>query len=79
MEHILYVFDDDNPVRQSIVRLLQSEGYHTVDFASADVFLSHTFFAIPVLNDSHFYLIRGGLNYNLEPGRHTALVINSGP
>lgn len=61
MEHIVYVVDDDNPVRQSIVRLLQSEGYRTVDFASADAFLSHSFCALPgcVILDMNMPLING--------------------
>lgn len=61
MEHIVYVVDDDNAVRQSIVRLLQSEGYHTVDFASADAFLSHSFSVVPgcVILDMNMPVING--------------------
>ncbi|MGP6487558.1 response regulator transcription factor [Duffyella gerundensis] len=47
MERIVYVVDDDNAVRKSIVRLLQSEGYSAMDFASATAFMSHTFCDAP--------------------------------
>ncbi|WP_312686813.1 response regulator [Kosakonia sp.] len=47
MEPIVYVVDDDNAVRQSIVRLLESEGYPSVDFPNADAFLSHPQASVP--------------------------------
>ncbi|HEY0210202.1 response regulator transcription factor [Acerihabitans sp.] len=39
MDHIVYVVDDDDAVRQSIVRLLQSEDFNVADFSSAAAFL----------------------------------------
>ncbi|WP_213989464.1 response regulator [Sodalis sp. dw_96] len=47
MDHIVYVVDDDNSVRQSIVSLLQSEDYHVADFASAQAFLGQPFSHLP--------------------------------
>lgn len=47
MDHIVYVVDDDQSVRQSIVRLLDSAAYSAVDFASADAFLAHPFADLP--------------------------------
>jgi FixJ family two-component response regulator len=47
MDHIVYVVDDDNSVRHSIVRLLQSEGFHVADFASVQAFLNQHFSHIP--------------------------------
>lgn len=45
MESIVYVVDDDHAVRQSLVRLLASEGYLAVDFPSAE-----SFFADPLVS-----------------------------
>lgn len=47
MEPVVYVVDDDNAVRKSIVRLLASEGYRAIDFASAESFLSHPLVGVP--------------------------------
>lgn len=47
MDHIVYVVDDDDSVRQSIVRLLQSEDMNTVGFATAQSFLEHPFAPLP--------------------------------
>ncbi len=47
MDHIVYVVDDDNSVRQSIVGLLTSEDYHVADFASAQAFLTQHFSQVP--------------------------------
>ena len=43
MVPIVYVVDDDNSVRQSLVRLLMAEDYRVADFPSAQAFLSHAF------------------------------------
>lgn len=40
MDHIVYVIDDDKPVRQSIVNLLRPENHHAPDFASVPSFLA---------------------------------------
>lgn len=37
----VFVVDDDDAVRKSLVRLLTSAGYHTASYASADEFLQH--------------------------------------
>ncbi|MCL6745726.1 response regulator [Kosakonia sp. R1.Fl] len=47
MEPIVYVVDDDNAVRRSIVRLLAAEGYRAIDFASAESFLTHPLVSVP--------------------------------
>lgn len=47
MEPVVYVVDDDHSVRQSLVRLLASEGYRSVDFSSAESFLSHPLVVAP--------------------------------
>lgn len=39
-ERLVYVVDDDDSVRRSLVRLLTSAGFRTQDFASAEAFLS---------------------------------------
>ncbi|HAZ53809.1 MAG TPA: DNA-binding response regulator [Franconibacter helveticus] len=43
MDPIVYVVDDDNSVRQSLVRLLTAEEYRVADFPSAEAFLAHGF------------------------------------
>jgi len=47
MDHIVYVVDDDNSVRQSIVSLLRSEDYQVEDFASPQAFLTQPFRYVP--------------------------------
>ncbi|WP_413721860.1 response regulator transcription factor [Sodalis sp. RH23] len=47
MDHIVYVVDDDDAVRQAIVRLLQSEDFNVADFASAEMFLNQHFGPLP--------------------------------
>lgn len=47
MEHIVYVVDDDDTVRQSVVRLLESADMHALGFSSAEAFLSHPFEDLP--------------------------------
>lgn len=47
MEHIVYVVDDDDTVRQSVVRLLESADIHALGFSSAEAFLSHPFEDLP--------------------------------
>lgn len=47
MDHIVYVVDDDDAVRQSIVRLLQSADFNVADFASAETFLSQRLGLLP--------------------------------
>ncbi|WP_044180040.1 response regulator transcription factor [Phytobacter massiliensis] len=47
MDHIVYVVDDDNSVRQALVSLLMAEDYQVADFPSARAFLSHPFPARP--------------------------------
>ncbi|MEQ4452285.1 MULTISPECIES: response regulator transcription factor [Kosakonia] len=47
MEPIVYVVDDDNAVRRSIVRLLAADGYRAIDFASAESFLTHPLVSVP--------------------------------
>jgi FixJ family two-component response regulator len=47
MKTIVYVVDDDQSVRQSIVRLLASAGYPAIEFDSADTFLSYSFSDVP--------------------------------
>ena len=47
MEPLVYVVDDDNAVRRSIVRLLAAEGYRAIDFASAESFLTHPLVSVP--------------------------------
>ncbi|WP_090138523.1 response regulator transcription factor [Kosakonia oryziphila] len=47
MEPVVYVVDDDNAVRKALVRLLASEGYRAIDFASAESFLSHPLVGVP--------------------------------
>ena len=38
---IVYIVEDDEPVRDSLVALLESEGFDTVAFASTEDFLAH--------------------------------------
>lgn len=40
-KQMVFVVDDDDAVRRSLVRLLASEGYTVLDFASACAFLEH--------------------------------------
>lgn len=47
MDHIVYVVDDDNSVRQALVSLLKAEDYRVADFPSAQAFLSHPFTSQP--------------------------------
>ena len=47
MDHIVYVVDDDNSVRQALVSLLRAEDYRVADFSSAQAFLSHPFTSQP--------------------------------
>ncbi|WP_275554647.1 response regulator [Mixta sp. Marseille-Q2659] len=47
MEHIVYVVDDDNSVRQALVSLLKAEDYQVADFSSAQTFLAHSFSPAP--------------------------------
>ena len=47
MDQIVYVVDDDEAVRRSLVRLLESAAYTVADFASAEAFLAHTFSPVP--------------------------------
>ena len=47
MEHIVYVVDDDDAVRQSVVGLLESADIHALGFSSAEAFLSHPFEDLP--------------------------------
>jgi len=47
MEPIVYVVDDDNAVRRSLVRLLAAEGYRAIDFPSAEAFLTHPLVSVP--------------------------------
>lgn len=47
MEHIVYVVDDDDPVRQSVIRLLESADLRALGFSSAEAFLQHPFDDLP--------------------------------
>lgn len=47
MDHIVYVVDDDDAVRLSIVRLLQSEDFNVADFSSAAAFLDQRLGILP--------------------------------
>ncbi len=47
MEHIVYVVDDDDAVRQSVVGLLESAGLEAIGFSSAETFLQHRFEDLP--------------------------------
>ena len=47
MENIVFVVDDDDNVRESLVRLLSSAGYAATGFASADLFFSTPLPAYP--------------------------------
>ncbi|HGF6045945.1 TPA: DNA-binding response regulator, partial [Enterobacter hormaechei] len=47
MEHIVYVVDDDDTVRQSVVGLLESADIHALGFSSAEAFLSYPFEDLP--------------------------------
>lgn len=47
MEHIVYVVDDDDTVRRSVVSLLESADLRTVGFSSAQSFLQHPFEDLP--------------------------------
>ncbi|NDL65142.1 response regulator transcription factor [Acerihabitans arboris] len=47
MDHIVYVVDDDDSVRQSIVRLLGSEDLNVADFSSARAFLDQRLGTLP--------------------------------
>ncbi|MDK1252975.1 response regulator [Cronobacter dublinensis] len=61
MEHIVYVVDDDNAVRQAIVSLLGSAGLDVRGFSTAKSFLSHDFETLPacVILDMQMPLISG--------------------
>jgi two-component system response regulator FixJ len=37
----VYVVEDDEPVRDSLIALLESEGFETVAFSSSEAFLEH--------------------------------------
>ena len=41
MEHIVYVVDDDDAVRQSVLGLLESADLDAMGFSSAEAFLQH--------------------------------------
>lgn len=47
MEHIVYVVDDDDAVRHSVIGLLESSNLHAIGFSSAEAFLTHRFEDIP--------------------------------
>lgn len=47
MEHIVYVVDDDDAVRQSVIGLLESSDLHAIGFSSAETFLHHRFEDLP--------------------------------
>lgn len=47
MEKIVYVLDDDDKVRQSLVRLLRSAGHTVRDFSTAESFLAESLPAVP--------------------------------
>lgn len=47
MDHIVYVVDDDNSVRQALISLLTAEDYRVADFSSAHAFLSPPFTSPP--------------------------------
>lgn len=47
METTVFVLDDDDKVRQSLVRLLRSDGYPVRDFASAEDFLREPLPVVP--------------------------------
>ncbi|HBI6863720.1 response regulator transcription factor [Enterobacter pasteurii] len=47
MEHIVYVVDDDDTVRQSVVGLLESADLRALGFSSAEAFLNHPFEELP--------------------------------
>jgi len=47
MEHIVYVVDDDDAVRQSVIGLLESSDLHAIGFSSAETFLQHRFEDLP--------------------------------
>jgi two-component system, LuxR family, response regulator FixJ len=42
-KHMVYVVDDDEPVRASLKMLIESVGYHVVTFSSAEDFLDSGF------------------------------------
>lgn len=47
MEQIVFVVDDDDSVRQSLVRLLRSDGHAVKDFSSAEAFLNEPLPGVP--------------------------------
>ncbi|SSW83565.1 Tetrathionate reductase two-component response regulator [Klebsiella pneumoniae] len=47
MEHIVYVVDDDDAVRQSVIGLLDSAGLNAIGFSSAEAFLQYRFEDLP--------------------------------
>jgi FixJ family two-component response regulator len=47
MENIVFVVDDDDMVRQSLLRLLESAGHAALGFASAAQFLAHPLPGVP--------------------------------
>ena len=47
MEHIVYVVDDDDAVRQSVTGLLESADLNAIGFSSAEAFLQHRFEDLP--------------------------------
>ncbi|MDU4273541.1 MAG: response regulator [Enterobacter asburiae] len=47
MEHIVYVVDDDDAVRQSVIGLLESAGLNAIGFSSAEAFLQYRFEDLP--------------------------------
>ena len=71
MEHIVYVVDDDDAVRQSVVGLLESAGLNAIGFSSAEALLQHPFednlllvhFLLPLLLYTHNFLLFRNLSY----------------
>ncbi|EPY4491213.1 response regulator transcription factor [Klebsiella variicola] len=47
MEHIVYVVDDEDAVRQSVTGLLESAGLDAISFSSAEAFLQHRYADLP--------------------------------
>ncbi|MCZ4061392.1 response regulator [Pantoea sp. LMR881] len=47
MNQMVYVVDDDDSVRNSLIQLLRSEDYDVADFSSPQDFLSHPIYPAP--------------------------------
>jgi FixJ family two-component response regulator len=62
---IMYVVDDDEPVRASLKLLIESNGYHVVTFKSAEDFLDSSFGKSPccLILDIH---LPGMSGFNLQ-------------